>query len=119
MKLTTQTLRGFTELMASDAPAPGGGSAAALSASMGASLGCMVAALTVGKEKYAEHQELVSTTIERLTPIAKELLLAVDRDTEAFNEVSAVFVCPSPLMKKRQYVKRQCKVHLKMLLMCL
>ncbi|MEG2203963.1 MAG: cyclodeaminase/cyclohydrolase family protein, partial [Oscillospiraceae bacterium] len=58
MKLVEQKVEGFVNLMASLEPAPGGGSAAALEGALGAALTAMVCALTVGKKKYAEFEEL-------------------------------------------------------------
>ena len=46
----------FTAALASSSPAPGGGGASALAAALGASLGCMVGELTVGKPKYAANE---------------------------------------------------------------
>ena len=54
MKLVDMTVSEFVDLMASDAPAPGGGSASALNGALGAGLAAMVCALTIGKKKYAE-----------------------------------------------------------------
>ena len=54
-RLTDLTVTGFTEILASDAPAPGGGSVAALFGACGAALAVMTANLTIGKKKYAEH----------------------------------------------------------------
>ena len=50
---TQRSCRAFTELLASPSPTPGGGGAAALTAAVGAALGGMVCALTVGKKQYA------------------------------------------------------------------
>ena len=54
MKLVEMKVNEFVDLMASDEPAPGGGSAAALEGALGAALTAMVCALTVGKKKYAD-----------------------------------------------------------------
>ena len=54
MKLVDLSLTEFVQVLGSDAPAPGGGSAAALSAANGISLTKMVCELTLGKKKYAE-----------------------------------------------------------------
>ena len=53
--------RKFAEVLASDAPAPGGGGAAALVGAIGMALGNMVGSLTVDKPKYAPvRDELVA-----------------------------------------------------------
>lgn len=88
------TIEEFTETMASDAPAPGGGSAAALAGALGAALTAMVSALTTGKAKYADYQELAAETQRRALELKDKLIEAVDRDTEAFNVISAAFSMP-------------------------
>jgi len=94
MKLVEQKICDFVDVLASDAPAPGGGSTAALSAAMGIALTQMVAALTVGKPKYAEHDELAQQILHDAQVFRLKLTDAVDKDTEAFNGVSAVFAMP-------------------------
>ena len=94
MKLTDMTLTAFSDLLASDAPAPGGGSAAALGGALGTALTGMVASLTVGKKKYAEHEELMQEIIAGAEEVRRQFVDVIDRDTEAFNGVSAVFTMP-------------------------
>ena len=94
MGLVDLTVTEFMQVLGSDEPAPGGGSASALAASMGISLTKMVAELTVGKKKYAEFEEVMQTVLTDATNLQGELLAAIDKDTEAFNEVSAVFAMP-------------------------
>ena len=94
MKLTEMTLPAFCELLGSDAPAPGGGSSAALTGALGVALTTMVAALTTGKEKYAEHETLMQEILKEGETLRLQLVDAIDRDTEAFNGVSAVFSMP-------------------------
>jgi len=94
MKLTEMTIPAFTDLLASEAPAPGGGSAAALSGAVGIALTTMVAALTVGKEKYQAHEALMQELIAEGAKLRLQLVDVIDRDTEAFNGVSAVFAMP-------------------------
>ena len=53
MDMTLASCREFVSVLASDAPAPGGGGAAALVGAIGTALGNMVGSLTVGKKKYA------------------------------------------------------------------
>ena len=91
MKLAELKTAEFVDLLASDAPAPGGGSAAALEGALGAALTAMVCGLTVGKKKYAEFQELAE---KKATDLKARFVDVMDRDTEAFNVVSAAFGMP-------------------------
>ena len=97
MKLAELTVKGFVEELASDSPAPGGGSTAALEGALGAALTAMVCTLTtVGKSKqtYAEHQDFVIETRAKATDLQNRFVDVMDRDTEAFNVVSAAFGMP-------------------------
>lgn len=94
MKLAELSVNGFIDTLSSDAPAPGGGSSAALSGAIGAALTAMVAALTQGRKKYAEYAEHASHTEREAQRIKAALADVMDRDTEAFNAVSAAFAMP-------------------------
>ena len=97
MKLADLTVNGFVEELASDSPAPGGGSAAALEGALGAALTAMVCTLTtVGKSKetYADYQEFVIETRAKASDLQARFVDVMDRDTEAFNVVSAAFGMP-------------------------
>lgn len=94
MKLTEMSIIDFSDVLASDAPAPGGGSTAALEGSLGIALVNMVAALTIGKEKYKDHQPLMEEIVSEANALRAEFIDVIDRDTEAFNGVSAVFAMP-------------------------
>lgn len=94
MKLAELQVTGFVDLMASDAPAPGGGSAAALEGALGAALTAMVCGLTVGKKKYADYQDLASETEKKGLELKNRFVDVMDRDTDAFNLVSAAFGMP-------------------------
>lgn len=54
MKLIDMTVAGFIDELASDSPAPGGGSVSALNGAIAAALTSMVGNLTIGKKKYAD-----------------------------------------------------------------
>lgn len=87
----------FVDLLASDAPAPGGGSAAALEGALGAALTAMVCGLTTvgkNKEKYAEYQEFVVESQKKAADLKLRFVDVMDRDTDAFNVVSAAFRMP-------------------------
>ncbi len=94
MKLAELQVSAFADLLASDAPAPGGGSAAALEGALGAALTAMVCGLTVGKKKYAEYQELAVESQKKAEDLKARFVDVMDRDTEAFNVVSAAFGMP-------------------------
>ena len=78
------TLAGFGERLASSDPVPGGGSASAVAASLGASLVAMVAALTEGRPKYAEHAALAASVGPQARALAKDLFADADADAEAY-----------------------------------
>jgi glutamate formiminotransferase/formiminotetrahydrofolate cyclodeaminase len=85
--LTSMKIDSFTDLLSSDAPAPGGGSVAALSGAISAALSSMVGSLTHGKKGYEKafsEMEEVGVEAQKL----KDAFLSdVDRDTAAFNKV--------------------------------
>ena len=93
-QLASMTLKNFIGELSSSSPAPGGGSVAALSGSLGASLVEMVSRLTVGKEKYKDAWEKMEDTISGIVPVKKRLLELVDEDTDAFNDVMKAFRMP-------------------------
>ncbi|NLC32147.1 MAG: cyclodeaminase/cyclohydrolase family protein [Clostridiales bacterium] len=94
MKLIDMTLKDYTQLLASQAPAPGGGSTAALLGAQGAGLTAMVCALTQGRKKYLEHEPLCAQVREQMLKLTESFLEVLDRDTEAYQAVSAVFALP-------------------------
>lgn len=58
MKLVDLKVNEYLDVLKSDVPAPGGGSVSALAGAQGAGLFMMVADLTLGKEKYADYQDV-------------------------------------------------------------
>ena len=94
MLLADLPVSAFLDTLASDAPAPGGGSAAALSGAVGAGLTAMVACLTQGRKKYADFAPFAVEVERRAHALRAQLLDVMDRDTAAFNAVSAAFALP-------------------------
>lgn len=92
--LTDLTVKGFLDVTAGKDPVPGGGSISALCGSIAAALTEMVAGLTIGKKKYAEVEEQMKQLAERVQQIRQQLILDVDRDSEAYNVVFAAFQMP-------------------------
>ena len=94
MELSELTVHSFANLLGSDAPAPGGGSAAALAGSLGAALSAMVSALTLGRKKYADVQELAQEGFDQASALKEAFLQAMEKDTEVFNTFSAAMGMP-------------------------
>ncbi len=88
--LAALSVTGFADELSRATPAPGGGSASALIGALGAGLSAMVAALThgAGKSDTAVHAELVALG-ERAQALKESLLLAIDRDSAAFDAIVA------------------------------
>lgn len=89
--LINKTVKEFVEATASSEPVPGGGSVAALAASIAAALGEMVANLTVGKKKYAEVEEEMKVISEKMSGCRQILLEYIDKDAESFDEVMTAY----------------------------
>lgn len=89
-----QTCTQWLEQLASSAPAPGGGGAAALMGAIGVSLGAMVGSLTVGKKKYADVEEEVSDLTQKAKDLSLRLQAMVLADEEAFLPLAAAYGMP-------------------------
>lgn len=113
MKLIDLTLSAYLEMLSSDEPAPGGGSASALLGAQGAGLASMVCALTIGKKKYAEHEALCREVMEKTLRLKDQLMELIDRDTESFNEVTAVFAMPRETDQEKDARKQAMQAALK------
>ncbi len=92
--LVSMTVKDFMDELASDSPAPGGGSVAALEASLGLSLTAMVANLTVGKKGYEEVREGMIETAEKAQKIKDRFIYLIDEDTRSFNRLMAAMKMP-------------------------
>lgn len=92
--LTQKPVTTFLDELASSAPAPGGGSVAALSGALGAALISMVCNLTVGKKKYADVQEDIEAMLGQSEALRKELVELLEADVEVYTEVSTAMKMP-------------------------
>ena len=100
--LASMKVNGFLSELASSSPAPGGGSVAALSGSLGAALSSMVCNLTVGKEKYADVQDEIKEGLKKSEQLRKKLTKLIDEDTEAFNDVMKAFKMPKETEEQKK-----------------
>lgn len=109
-------IKQYLDDLAARLPAPGGGSAAALTAATGAALISMVTNFTLGKPKYAKHEKEISAILASSEKLRVELLRLVDLDVIAYKSkdlkdclnvpfmvcrlcFEAIKLCP-PLVKK-------------------
>ena len=94
MAMYKKTCEEFVEVLASNAPVPGGGGASALVGAIGMALGNMVGSLTVGKKKYADVQEDIIALKAKADALQKEFLTLIDRDAEMFEPLSRAYGLP-------------------------
>ncbi|GAB3223300.1 cyclodeaminase/cyclohydrolase family protein [Glycomyces halotolerans] len=80
--------------LASERPAPGGGAAAGLNAAVGAALVSMVCNLTIGKPKFAEHEQVMREALAEAERLRGESLRLAEEDAEAFSGVVAAYKLP-------------------------
>lgn len=94
MNLIDMKVDAFIRELASDSPAPGGGSVGALAGALAAGLAAMVGGLTVSKEKLADRHALMAPVVEEGKKLADEALTLIDKDTASFNALMAAFKLP-------------------------
>ena len=88
------TIRKYLADLGSSMPSVGGGGAGALSGAMGAALVSMVANLSLGREKYAAFQDLISETLSEAEALASDLTECIRKDMIAFDQVIQAFRLP-------------------------
>ena len=89
-----KTITEFMDELASNAPVPGGGGAAALIGAVGVSLGDMVGELTTGKKKYADVEEDIQRLMREAKEVKDEFLRLIDADAEAFAPLAKAYGIP-------------------------
>jgi len=94
MNYLAEPLKTYTDALASGAPAPGGGSAAALVGALGAALNSMVANFTVGREKFAAVEDDVQRLLSRSEGLRQALERVTQADTEAYGRVASAQKMP-------------------------
>ncbi len=92
--LSKLSITEFLDQLASNAPAPGGGSVAALSGALGAALTSMVANLTIGKKKYADVDAEMRSLVAKAEDLRRTFTALIDQDTAAFNKVMEAYGLP-------------------------
>lgn len=106
MDMKTMTLEVFCATTASNEPAPGGGSVAALAGALAASLAEMVAQLTVGKKGYEDAADEMNALIPQAAALRAELLDDITRDSTSFNAYMDALALPKNTDEEKD-VRRQ------------
>ena len=90
----SQTLQSFLDALASSAPAPGGGAAAALMGANGAALVSMVCNLTIGKPKYAAVEGDMRALLAKSEALRGRLTQMMEDDQAVFNTLMSAYGLP-------------------------
>lgn len=94
MDMISASCRDFVSVLASSAPTPGGGGAAALVGAIGTALGNMVGALTVGKKKYAAVEDEIRALMDKCDALQAQLLAQVADDEKGFLPLAQAYGIP-------------------------
>lgn len=89
VRFRDMTIESFVDRLSSSDPTPGGGSASAIAASLGASLVAMVAGLSQEREKYAVHAATHQQALHAGRELAARFLALADEDSAAYDAFAA------------------------------
>ena len=92
----------FLDELASSAPTPGGGGAAAYAGALAAALASMVGNLTTGKARYAEYEDQTQAELANLENYRAHLLELIDADAQAFKPLAATYSMPRETSEQQQ-----------------
>ena len=92
----------YLNLLASDTPAPGGGSASALCGAQGAALVAMVANITVSRKKYEAFHAVCAEAAEKAEALRAQLTAQIDRDTDAYTLVCEAMRLPKETEEEKR-----------------
>ena len=84
----------YMNLLASNAPVPGGGPVAALSCAEGAGLCIMVCELSIGKKKFEPYSDLLNEVLSKQKVLKDKFLNLMEKDSELFLGMEKVFAMP-------------------------
>ena len=100
----------FIDKVSIDLPAPGGGSVSALSGSLSSALISMVSNLSYGKKGYEKNNTLFENIGCEAQLIKDELIILIDKDTEAFNMIMSAFRLPKKTSDDQNYREEKIKI---------
>ena len=111
--LTELPVKDFIAKLASDAPTPGGGSAAALSGAMSAALLSMVLQISLKKKNDTEEVKKMKEIMEECNKTAKRLTSLIDEDALAFDKVMEAYKMPKKSIEEKNERKKAIELQLK------
>ncbi|GAB4156045.1 MAG: cyclodeaminase/cyclohydrolase family protein [Planctomycetota bacterium] len=94
MDYSELTVKSLLEKFSDSNPTPGGGSAAALSGALAASLVAMVARITFSNKKYEDRAEEMRNIAAKADELRVRLLELVQEDAKSYDAVSSAFKLP-------------------------
>lgn len=106
MSMLDKSCKDFNDVLASKAPVPGGGGAAAMGGAIGMALSNMVGNLTIGKKKYADVEEEVKDLVAKGSVIIQKLETLVDKDAEVFEPLSKAYGLPKNTPEEKAYKEK-------------
>ncbi len=101
--LSELTIKEFLEKIASELPTPGGGSVAALSAALTASLTEMVANLTIGKQGYDDVEDEMKAVAQDALRLKSKFVSAIDKDSNAYSDVITAIKLPGDTEAEKRH----------------
>lgn len=119
---TERSCAAFVSALASSAPVPGGGGAAALVGAIGTALCSMVGNLTVGRKRYAAFEEDLQRILVRADGLQRRLLELVEEDAAGFEPLSRAYAIPKDdpdrSRKLEEAAVSACRAPMEMMKLC-
>ncbi len=118
-KFSAKSCTDFAAVLASKAPVPGGGGAAALCGALAAGLCSMVANITSGRKKYAQYEEDLQRVIKDAEKTRLNLIALIDKDAEGFMPLQKAYSLPKDDPEKESVMEQAsldaCKAPIEMM----
>ncbi len=89
------TIEEFSAKLSDKVPVPGGGGVSALAGALGAALGHMAGAFTLGKKRYEQYGQVIGREMQTLETLRLELLAGIQQDADAFRPLSVAYALPA------------------------
>lgn len=117
-----ESLLSFTAALASSAPTPGGGGAAALMGALAASLGTMASRISAGRKTDPERAERLAVSAERCEALRLRFLEQIEADAAVFRPLSAAYKLPKDAPGREETLRAAslmaCSAALELLRLC-